>query len=169
MKKSWIVWICAAAVAALIAAPAAWAWGEKELEIEALAVKFLREVERGGYGVVTVPELQGWLDESRDMLVVDTMPYEDSYKKNHIPGAVQHEFPIPEVEEMDAQAMKDFRKLLGPDKDRVLVFYCGFTKCARSHNGAMWARRLGYKNVYRCPGGIKGWKEGEYPVSKVEG
>lgn len=54
------------------------------------------------------------------------------------------------------------------DKDKVLVFYCGFTKCTRSHNGAMWAEKLGYKNVYRCPGGIKAWLEAGYPVKKVQ-
>jgi rhodanese-related sulfurtransferase len=46
------------------------------------------------------------------------------------------------------------------------VFYCGFTKCTRSHNGAMWAVKLGYKNVYRYPGGIKAWMEAAYPVEK---
>jgi rhodanese-related sulfurtransferase len=67
------------------------------------------------------------------------------------------------------QAEKEaFTKLLGPDKDRVLVFYCGFTKCTRSHNGAMWAKKLGYNNAYRCPGGIKGWTEAGFPVEKAD-
>ena len=35
------------------------------------------------------------------MLIIDTMPLEASYKKQHIPGAVQMEFPIPEMKEMD--------------------------------------------------------------------
>jgi len=30
----------------------------------------------------------------------------------------------------------------------------------------MWAVKLGYKNVYRCPGGIKAWDEAGYPVAK---
>ncbi|MDD3295723.1 MAG: rhodanese-like domain-containing protein, partial [Geobacteraceae bacterium] len=59
-------------------------------------------------------------------------------------------------------------KHLGPDKNRLIVLYCGFTKCTRSHNGAMWAVKLGYKNVYRHPGGIKGWMEADYPVAKVK-
>ena len=58
--------------------------------------------------------------------------------------------------------------MLGPDKDRTIVVYCGFVKCTRSHNGAMWAVKLGYKNVYRYPGGIKAWKEADYPVEKVK-
>ena len=30
----------------------------------------------------------------------------------------------------------------------------------------MWAEKLGYTNVYRCPGGIKGWEENGFPVEK---
>jgi rhodanese-related sulfurtransferase len=30
----------------------------------------------------------------------------------------------------------------------------------------MWAIKLGYKNVYRQPGGIMGWLEAGYPVEK---
>ena len=81
---------------------------------------------------------------------------------------MQYEFPIPEMKEMDDDARAKFEKFLGPDKDKTLVFYCGFVKCTRSHNGAMWAVKLGYKNVYRHPGGIKAWMETDYPVAKVD-
>ena len=144
------------------------AWGTKELETDKIAVTFAREVERGGYKIVATEELKRWIDQKKDMLIVDTMPYEDSYKKQHVPGAVQMEFPIPEMTQMDDKTKTALEKLLGPDKDRLIVFYCGFVKCTRSHNGAMWAVRLGYKNVYRHPGGIKAWDEAGYPVEKVE-
>jgi rhodanese-related sulfurtransferase len=100
------------------------------------------------------------------MLIVDTMPFEDSYKKNHIPAAVQIEFPVEEMSQLDDAKKSDLEKLLGPDKRRKIVFYCGFTKCGRSHNAAMWATKLGYSNVYRHPGGIKAWMEAGYPVEK---
>ena len=144
------------------------AWGDKELETEKVAVTFQKEVTRGGYKVVSTEELKKWMDEKKDMLIVDTMPFEDSFKKQHIPGAVNFVLPIPEMTQMDDKTKADFEKLLGPNKDRLLVFYCGFTKCTRSHNGAMWAVKLGYKNVYRQPGGIKAWDEAEYPVEKVK-
>ena len=150
------------------AADDCFAWGKKELETEAVSVTLVREVQRGGYGIVATDELKKWFDEGKEVLVIDTMPYEDSYKKNHIPGAVQFLFPIPEMTEMDDKTREDFLKLLGPDKDRILIFYCGFTKCTRSHNGAMWAVKLGYENVYRCPGGIKGWTEQDFKVDKVD-
>jgi thiosulfate/3-mercaptopyruvate sulfurtransferase len=144
------------------------AWGGKELETEKTAVTFAREVARGGYKIIATEELKAWMDQKKAMLIVDTMPYEDSYKKQHIPGAVQMEFPIPEMNQMDESKKAALEKLLGPDKGRLVVFYCGFTKCTRSHNAAMWAVRLGYKNVYRQPGGVRGWDEADYPIEKVK-
>ena len=146
---------------------------EKEMEMEAGAVKLVREVQRGGYDVVTTEELKKWIDSGKDMVIVDTMPYEDSYKKNHVPGAVQFLFPIPDmnqwdINETDGKSQDDFIKLLGSDKDKPIVVYCGFVKCTRSHNGAAWAVKLGYKNVYRYSGGIFAWKGAKYPVEKAE-
>jgi thiosulfate/3-mercaptopyruvate sulfurtransferase len=148
-------------------------FGKKELQTETSAVKLAREVERGGYKLVTTEELKRWIDEKKEMLIIDTMPYEESYKKNHVPTAVQFLFPIPEMtewktSETDGKTKEDFLRLLGPDKTRPIVFYCGFVKCTRSHNGAMWAVKLGYTNVYRYPGGIMAWKEADYPVGKVK-
>ena len=145
----------------------AWA-ADKELANEKIAVKFEREVERGGYNVVTTQELKGWLDQKKDMLIVDTMP-PDNFRKQHIPGAVNFEIQRhPELTEMSDKMKADFEKLLGPDKDRTIIFYCGFTDCERSHNAGMWAIKLGYKNVYRQPGGIVGWVEAGYPVEKSQ-
>ena len=143
-----------------------WA-ADKELENEKFAVKFEREVERGGYKVVTTQELKGWLDQKKDMLIVDTLPA-DNFRKQHIPGAVNVEIQRPELTQMSDKMRADFEKLLGPNKDRTIVFYCGFTDCERSHNGAMWATKFGYKNAYRQPGGIKGWLEAGYPVEKSQ-
>ena len=146
---------------------------EKEMEKEAGAVKLVREVQRGGYDVVTTEELKKWIDSGKDMVIVDTMPYEGSYKKNHVPGAVQFLFPIPDmnqwdINETDGKSQDDFIKLLGSGKDKPIVVYCGFVKCTRSHNGAAWAVKLGYKNVYRYSGGIFAWKGAKYPVEKPE-
>lgn len=143
-------------------------WGSKELETEKIAVTFAKEVERGGYKIVSTEELKSWIGQKKSMLMVDTMPFEDSYKKQHIPGAVNFDFPVPEVKSLDDKTKAAFEKALGTNKDRLIVFYCGFTKCTRSHNGAMWAVKLGYKNVYRYPGGIKAWMEADYPVEKAK-
>lgn len=146
---------------------------EKEVEKETGAVKLVREVQRGGYDLVTTEQLKGWIDSGKDMVIVDTMPYEASYKKEHIPGALQFLFPIPDMnqwdtKETDGKTQDDFIKLLGPDKEKTIVIYCGFVKCTRSHNGAAWAVKLGYKNVYRYSGGVFAWKGAQFPVETVE-
>lgn len=146
---------------------------EKEVEKETAAVKLFREIQRGDYQIITTAELHDMLKSKNDLLIVDTMPYEASYKKGHIPSAVQFLFPIPEMkawnmEETGNKSVEEFEKFLGPDKDRTIVVYCGFVKCTRSHNGAMWARKLGYNNVYRHPGGIFAWKGAGYQVEKVK-
>ena len=168
MQKGLITVLMAVLLVLGMAGGALAAWGTKELETEKIAVTFAREVQRGGYKILTTEELKGWMDQKKAMLIVDTMPFEASYNKQHVPGAVQMEFPIPEMIQMDDKTKAALEKLLGPDKERLIVFYCGFTKCTRSHNAAMWAVRLGYKNVYRHPGGIKAWDEADYPVEKAD-
>jgi rhodanese-related sulfurtransferase len=146
---------------------------EAEVEKEASAVKLAREVQRGGYDLVTTEELKAWIDSGKGMIIVDTMPFEDSYKKQHVPGAVQFLFPIPDMGAWDSRetggnSKDDYMALLGGDTETPVVVYCGFVKCTRSHNGAAWAVKLGYKNVFRYPGGIFAWKGAKYPVEKME-
>ncbi|WP_027183540.1 rhodanese-like domain-containing protein [Desulfovibrio inopinatus] len=140
-----------------------------EVAKEQGAVKLVREVQRGDYDVITAEELKAKVDAKDNMIIIDTMPYEASYVKMHVPGAKQFLFPIPDMEEWDiketdGKTQDDYIALLGPDKDKAIIVYCGFVKCTRSHNGAAWAKKLGYKNVYRFPGGIFAWKGADYPV-----
>jgi rhodanese-related sulfurtransferase len=146
---------------------------EKEVETEASAVKLAKETLDGGYKVMNVDELKAMMDENKDMLIIDTMPYETSYKDAHIPGAKQFLFPIEIMSDWDnaktdGKSVEDFKAMLGSDMDKPIVIYCGFTKCTRSHNGAMWAVKLGYTNVYRQPGGIFAWKGKDYPAESVK-
>ncbi len=143
------------------------------METEQDAVKLVREIQRGGYDVITAKELKDMIDSGKDVLIIDTMPYEASYKKAHIPGAEQFLFPIPEMKEWNTKetgekTVDDFKALLGPDMSKTIVIYCGFVKCTRSHNGAMWAKKLGYKNVFRFSGGVFAWKGAKYPIEKVK-
>ncbi|GAB7079793.1 rhodanese-like domain-containing protein [Megalodesulfovibrio paquesii] len=161
--------VVAAAMLLCWAVPAGADLVKKEMDLETKAVNLVRETQRGGYTLVTTEELQKKLAEVKDLLVVDTMPLVDSYEKNHIPGARQFLFPIEEMAEWDpsktdGKTLEQFKALLGPDLNRPIVFYCGFVKCTRSHNGALWAVKLGYKHVSRHPGGITAWLEAEYPV-----
>jgi rhodanese-related sulfurtransferase len=146
---------------------------EKEVDKEKAAVKLVREVRRGGYEVMTAGELKKLIDSGKALLIIDTMPYEASYKKAHVPGAKQFLFPIPEMttwdtKETGGKTEEDFLALLGPDKNRMIIMYCGFVKCTRSHNGAMWAKKLGYNGVYRFSGGIYAWKGAKYETESIK-
>ncbi|GFM36185.1 rhodanese-like domain-containing protein [Desulfovibrio psychrotolerans] len=172
MKRILLAFVCVLSLVSLTGCMN-FLFPESEVELETKAIKLAKEVQRGEYKVLSTAELKEMMDSGAEMLIVDTMPFEDSYKKNHIPGAVQFLFPIPDMNEWDTKEtdgkdVEAFRAMLGDDLDRPLVFYCGFVKCTRSHNGAVWARKLGYTNVYRHPGGIKAWAEAKYPVSTVK-
>lgn len=141
---------------------------EKEVETEKSAVTFARQVVSGGYDPVTTEELKKLVDDKAAFLLVDTMPAED-FAREHIAGAVNFPLPKEDMPEWDAKqtgdkTTEDFAKLLGEDKSRLIVFYCGFTACGRSHNGAMWAKKLGYTNAKRQPGGIFAWKGAGFPL-----
>lgn len=140
-----------------------------EVVKETEAVKLARETVVGGYELITVAELKGLQESNTDMVIVDTMPYEASYLKGHVPSALQFEFPVKPMMKWDTavtagKSEAEFVELLGPDKNKLVVVYCGFVKCGRSDNGAVWAKKLGYTNVKRLPGGIFAWKGAEYPV-----
>lgn len=173
--RSFVTFMTLMVLISLGTAPCAWSKNkfQKEVDKETEAVKLVREVKRGDYDLVTTEELKAWMDAGKEMLVIDTMPYEASYKKNHIPGAKQFLFPIPDMDtwdakETDGKSQVDYTALLGADKDRPIVVYCGFVKCTRSHNGAAWAKKLGYTNVYRYSGGIFAWKGADHEVAKVK-
>ncbi|TDT89054.1 MULTISPECIES: rhodanese-like domain-containing protein [Pseudodesulfovibrio] len=174
LRRVLLLCVCAVLLAAVPAT--AGLFGDKfedEVVTETSAVKLVREVQQGGYDVVTTEELKGWIDGGRKMIIVDTMPFEASYAKGHIPGAVPFEFPVPLMETWDTtktagKSPADYEALLGSDKDMLIVVYCGFVKCTRSHNGAIWAKKLGYTNVVRHPGGIFAWKGKGYPVETAE-
>ncbi len=140
---------------------------EREVELEHSAVNLTRQTLEGGYELLTASELSEAISKGEPLLLVDAMPFEDGFSKEHLPGAKNFPFPKAPAQEWDAteaggKTPADFEALLGPDKERTIVIYCGFVDCARSHNGAVWAKKLGYKNVWRFPGGIHAWKGAGY-------
>jgi rhodanese-related sulfurtransferase len=140
---------------------------------ESEAVKLTRDTQAGGYELLTAAELKKMIAEGKPIVLVDTMPYEASYKKEHIPGAKNFLFPVPRMstwdsKETDGKTEADFVALLGADKDKPVVFYCGFVKCTRSDNAAAWARKLGYSHVYRFPGGLFSWKGADFPLEEAK-
>jgi thiosulfate/3-mercaptopyruvate sulfurtransferase len=145
---------------------------EKEVETEARAVSLHRETTKGQYDIISTDELKKLIDAKKDIVIIDTMPYADSYAKEHIPGAQNFVFPIKPMDKWDESVLegktkKDFLDMLGPDKKKQIIIYCGFVKCTRSHNGAMFAKQFGYENVSRHPGGIFAWKGKGYATASA--
>ena len=136
-----------------------------EVPIESAAVKFVSDVKDGGYKIVDTAGLKKWLDEGKKIIIISTLPASDDKALGKLPSALNAMMPKTEPEL--APADKDnLLKVAGSDKEKTIVIYCGFLGCRRSHIGAKILVDGGFKDVYRYPAGIIGWKEMGYPVEK---
>jgi rhodanese-related sulfurtransferase len=137
-----------------------------EVPIEKAAVRFSADLKEGGYKIVTTDELKKWLDEGKKMTVLSSLPWSEDRVLGVIPGALSA--PLPKNEkELTPEDKESLLRAAGDDKDKVLVVYCGFVACRRSHIGAKLLTDNGYRNVYRYPAGITGWTESGYPLKKM--
>lgn len=136
-----------------------------EVAIEKATMKFIKDYEAGDYKIISTVDLNKWVGEKKDMIIVDTMPA-DSFAKGHIPAAVNAELPKTGMADATDEQKAAFIKLLGTDKKKTIVVYCGFVGCARSDVGAVLAKKAGFENVYRVPGGSIAWEEAKFTVEK---
>ncbi len=145
---------------------------QKETDVEMVALKVANETVQGGYKLIKMEDVKKMLDAKEDFVLVDAHPKWE-FEMGYIDGARHFGFQSNmagtwEKDVTDAKLTQDdYRKLLGADLNKKIVIYCGFTKCGRSHNASMWAKKLGYTNVYRAPGGITAWKDLEYSYKVV--
>ena len=58
-------------------------------------------------------------------------------------------------------------KLLSPDLEKPVVFYCQSRNCWLSANAAMRAKKLGYTQVGWYRGGMESWKAANLPLANV--
>lgn len=136
-----------------------------ELAIEKATMKFVKDTTEGGYQLLSTEDLNKWVADNKEMVLIDTMPA-DSFAKGRVPGAVNAELPKTTLADTTDEQKQAFISLLPEDKNTPVVVYCGFVGCARSHVGAVIAMEEGYTNVYRVPGGIVAWEEAGYEVQK---
>lgn len=136
-----------------------------ELAIEKATMKFMADTTAGGYQLMSTEDLNKWVADDKEMVLIDTMPA-DSFAKGRVPGALNAELPKTKLEDTTDEQKQAFISLLPENKDTPIVVYCGFVGCARSHVGAVIAMEEGYTNVYRVPGGIVAWEEAGYEVEK---
>ena len=136
-----------------------------EIPIEKAAFKLVTDVKDGGYKIVGTEELKKWIDEGKKLTIISTLTLNDDNVIGILPGAINGVMPKSEKEL--TQADKDnLLKVAGSDREKLIVVYCGFVACRRSHLGAKVLVENGFQNIYRYPGGTTAWEEVGLPLTK---
>ena len=128
----------------------------KSLSQEAQAAA--EKVEAVGAVFLTPKALQAKLQSEAPPVLIDVLPAE-SYKKNHISGAIN----IP------AAKISDIAPTVIPDKGAPVVVYCANYRCGASLRAAKALKEAGYTNVYDYKGGLQAWEEAGYKLAGTEG
>jgi len=102
---------------------------------------------------VTVDDVKGRLDRGEKFLLIDVRE-ENEWAKDHLPGAIHLGKGILE---------RDIEQRV-PDLAAPLILYCGggFRSALAADN----LQKMGYTNVLSMDGGIRGWREKEYPLER---
>ena len=80
---------------------------------------------------------------------------EDSYKKGHIPGAIN--IPVDELREEASEKLK---------KTDTIVVYCASYTCHASTNAAKMLLDMGFKKVLDFKGSKKTWVDSGFELEK---
>jgi rhodanese-related sulfurtransferase len=100
----------------------------------------------------TVDEVKNKLDRGEEFMLVDVRE-ESEFASDHLPGAIHLGRG---VIERDIEARV-------PDLDASMILYCGggFRSALAADN----LQRMGYTNVISMDGGIREWREKNYPLT----
>ena len=101
----------------------------------------------------TVDDVKHKLDRGEKFMLVDVRE-ESEFAKDHLPGAIHLGKG---VIERDIEARV-------PDLNTPLVLYCGggFRSALAADN----LQKMGYSNVISMDGGVRGWREKKYPMTR---
>jgi rhodanese-related sulfurtransferase len=100
-----------------------------------------------------VDEVKKRIDRGDKFLLVDVRE-ESEYGKDHLPGAIHLGKGIIE-RDIEARV---------PDLGAEMILYCGggFRSALAADN----LQKMGYTNVLSMDGGIRGWREKSFPLTK---
>src|SRR5512136_3486900 len=115
--------------------------------------------ERKGITTVTHETLRAWMEEGRDLVIIDILPG-DVYRKRHLPGAKNacvYEVVFPQQVEA-----------IVPDRSREIVVYGSRIVSMDAVTAAEKLARLGYQRVHVLGGGLAAWQEAGYPLEGDE-
>ena len=110
-----------ASLAVLITVGALWLTNQAVTPKNATWDDVLAEAKNGGYRLITTAELsERYQKDAKSILLVDSRQ-EWEYRTGHIKGALN--FPIEPTWWSRLSNASALERLLGPDKDRMVVFY----------------------------------------------
>ena len=117
--------------------------------------RFLKLVEevKGRVRETTVDDVKAKLDRGETFHLIDVRE-ESEYAKDHLPGAVHLGKGVLE---------RDVEERI-PDTGAEIVLYCGggFRSALAADN----LQKMGYTNVISMDGGVRGWRDKGYPLTK---
>ena len=102
---------------------------------------------------IGMDEVKEKLDSGDKFVLVDVRE-ESEFAKDHLPGALHLGKGVIE---------RDIESRV-PDLNTPMVLYCGggFRSALAADN----LQKMGYKNVLSMDGGIRGWREKNYPLTR---
>jgi rhodanese-related sulfurtransferase len=101
----------------------------------------------------TVDEVKHKLDQRDKVLLIDVRE-ESEFAKDHLPGAIHLGKGVIE---------RDIETRV-PDVKTPMILYCGGG--FRSAMAADNLQKMGYTNVISMDGGVREWREKNYPMTK---
>ena len=104
---------------------------------------------------ISIDEVKQKLDRGEEFLLVDVRE-ESEFAKDHLPGAIHLGKGVIE---------RDIEGRV-PDLNTPLVLYCGGG--FRSAMAADNLQKMGYSNVLSMDGGVRGWREKNFPMIREE-
>jgi rhodanese-related sulfurtransferase len=102
---------------------------------------------------LTVDDVKAKLDRGEKFLLVDVRE-ESEFARDHLPGSVH----------MGKGVIERDVETKVPDVNAPMILYCGGGY--RSALAADNLQKMGYKNVFSMDGGIRGWREKGFPLTK---
>lgn len=118
-----------------------------------------------GVNTVYTQDLARALKRRDPPLVIDLDSHEDVIplaRSLYLGGLA---FDNPASERAYEHRFAGLMKLLSPDMNKPLIFYCSDRNCWAAVNAALRAKRLGYTQVAWYRGGLSSWKAAGLPVA----
>lgn len=104
---------------------------------------------------INAKELKSWYDQKKSMVVLDAR------SKKYFDGRL-----LPNAKWLPSESSEKEILTAVPNKESLIVVYCGGVKCPASRWLYDKLHSMGYNNVYEYHEGIEDWVQKGYPTTK---